>query len=698
VNIKNSIVLRVRVAFLAILVVGGALVYRIVNLQSEEGDQWRELAKKVTVQYRAVPATRGNIYAHDGSLLATSLPYYRVAFDPKVAHDTLFQNNVGSLSRKLAGYFGSSAAEYERKIRRARDSERRYMRLSRKKINHLEKEELSQWPIFREGRYRGGIIFEPVQQRYKPFGFLGARTIGFINDQGEGAGLEYSFNKYLSGQNGQGLFQKMQGNHWKPVYNGSEVKPVNGLNIETTIDINLQDVTQASLLNALYQHDAEYGCAVIMEVQTGEIKAISNLTKRSDGKYAEIYNYAVGGLTEPGSTFKLPSVIALLEEANLQLEDTIATGDGLYQFHDRMMRDYKWGGFGTITLREAFAKSSNIAISRWVDRYFGGQPDRYLEYLQGMGLTEPLGFQLAGEGHPYIPTREDKSWSGVTLPWMSIGYGLKLTPLQTLSVYNAIANEGKLIQPILVKKVTQVGEAEQSFTSAVLREQICSPTTLHKVQTLLESVVQEGTAKNIRNEYYRVAGKTGTAKILVNGEYTSNYYTSFAGYFPADRPKYSCVIVINHPKGYQQYGSDVAAPVFKDIADKIYATDLSLHKPLPTEYARQAGVFPVIQAGYSDDLQQICSALHINQLSDTEDNLAEWVRAKPISQQIHWKEQTIKENRMPNVEGMTLRDALYLLERQGIKVEYQGSGRVTKQSLDPEASLKKGNTVWLELG
>ncbi|MEO0333667.1 MAG: penicillin-binding transpeptidase domain-containing protein, partial [Bacteroidota bacterium] len=427
---------------------------------------------------------------------------------------TLFRKNIRALSVKLANYFGSSAASYERKITQARRNGRRYLRLGRKKINHLEKEKLAQWPIFREGRYRGGIIFEPVQQRYKPFGFLGARTVGFVNAQGEGAGLEYSFNKFLSGQNGQGLFQKMQGNHWKPVYDGSEIKPVNGLNIETTIDINLQDVTQASLLNALYEHDAEYGCAVVMEVQTGEIKAISNLTTRKDGKYAEIYNYAVGGLTEPGSTFKLPSVIALIEEANLQLEDTIATGDGLHRFYDRTMRDYKRGGFGTVNLEEAFAKSSNIAISRWVDRYFGMKSNRYIEYLQKMGLTEPLGFQLAGEGHPYIPNQNDKNWSGVTLPWMSIGYGLKLTPLQTLSVYNAVANDGKLIQPILVKKVTEIGEEEQSFQSAVLREQICSPATLSKVRALLESVVEEGTANNIRNEYYRVAGKTGTAKIL----------------------------------------------------------------------------------------------------------------------------------------------------------------------------------------
>ncbi|MEM6840788.1 MAG: penicillin-binding protein [Bacteroidota bacterium] len=695
-NFKNLILLRVRVGFLAILVVAGLLIYRIVMLQSEEGERWRELSKQVTVQYRAIPATRGNIYADDGSLLATSLPYYRVAFDPKVANDTLFHKNIQALSRKLATYFGSTAESYERKITQARANGRRYIRLGRKNIDHLEKEKLAQWPIFREGRYKGGIIFEPVQRRYKPFGFLGARTIGFVNAQGEGAGLEYSFNRFLKGQDGQGLFQKMQGNNWKAVHDGSEVKPADGLSIETTIDVNLQDVTQASLLNALYEHDAEYGCAVVMEVRTGEIKAIANLTKRKDGRYAEIYNYAVGGLTEPGSTFKLPSVIALLEETDLQLHDTIATGNGTYRFHDRVMRDYKWGGFGTITLQEAFAKSSNIAISRWVDRYFGIKPNQYVEYLQGMGLNEPLGFQLAGEGHPYVPTPADENWSGVTLPWMSIGYGLKLTPLQTLSVYNAVANDGKLIQPILVKKVTEVGEEEQSFSSAVLREQICSPTTLHKVRKLLESVVEEGTAGNIKNEYYQVAGKTGTAKILVDGEYTSNYYTSFAGYFPADRPKYSCIIVINHPKGYQQYGSDVAAPVFKEIADKIYATDLSLHQPLSPQFVREAGVFPVIQAGYGEDLQQICSDLQIEQYVDEDMN--EWLRAQPVGTKVQWKAEAVKENQMPNVLGMTLRDALYLLERQGLNVEYKGNGRVTKQSLAPNASLKKGNTVWLELG
>ncbi|MEQ9442333.1 MAG: penicillin-binding protein [Cyclobacteriaceae bacterium] len=694
-NIKNTILLRVRIAFLAILVLSGFLVHRIIDLQSSAGDRWRDLAEQATVQYRAVPAARGNVYADDGSLLATSLPYYRVAFDPSVAGDTLFRANIRALSEQLAGYFGGDAQYYQRRMTKAREDGKQYVMLSQKKINHLEKDELAAWPIFREGRYKGGVIFEPVKLRYKPFGYLGARTVGFVNDNGKGAGLEYSFNQYLAGQDGQGLFQKMQGNHWKPVYDGSEIKPVQGLDIETTIDINLQDVTQASLLSALYEHDAEYGCAVVMEVQTGEIKAISNLTKRKDGKYAEIYNYAVGGLTEPGSTFKLASVIALLEDSGLQLTDTIATGKGTYRFHDRIMRDYKWGGFGTITLKEAFSKSSNIAVSRWVDKYFGLKPSRYIAYLQQMGLTEPLGFQLAGEGVPYIPTPEDKDWSGVTLPWMSIGYSLKLTPLQTLTFYNAIANDGKLMQPLLVKKVTEANQEERVFEAAVLRERICSPATLRKVRQLLESVVQEGTANNIRNDYYRVAGKTGTAKILVNGEYTNNYYTSFAGYFPADRPKYSCVIVINNPKGYQQNGSDVAAPVFKDIADKIYATDLSLHQPLPTQFAREEGVFPVIQAGYRDDLQQICTALHIEQL--TTDETTEWVRAQPVNQRIRWKQEAVEENQMPNLQGMTLRDALYLLERQGLRVEYKGAGRVTKQSLSPGESLKKGNTIWLEL-
>ena len=694
-SIRRSILLRVRIAFLLATLFALLLVFYLFRIQVVEGEQWLAKAKEVNVQYRAVKAVRGNIYADDGSLLATSLPHYRVAFDPTIASPSLYDKNIDSLSALLSQHFGNLSPEaYQRKIQQARNKQRRYLMLNRKKIDHLEKKQMMQWPLFREGRYRGGVIFERVNTRYKPFTYLGARTIGFVNENGRGAGLEYSFNTYLTGKDGRGLFQKMAGNHWKPVYDGTEVRPEEGLDVETTLDVNLQDVTQSSLLSALYEHDAAYGCAVVMEVHTGKIKAISNLTKRKDGRYAEIYNYAVGGLTEPGSTFKLASMIALMEEADINLNDSIATEDGVHYFHDRAMRDYKRGGFGTITVQEAFAKSSSIAVSKLVNLHFGLKPDKYLNYIRKMGIDQPLGFQLAGEGNPYIPTPTDQAWSGVTLPWMSIGYSLKLTPLQTLAYYNAVANDGTMIQPILVKSIKKADQTKETYQPLVREEPICSPATLEKVRKLLESVVEEGTASHISNSYYGIAGKTGTAQKIIDGQYTKNYYTSFVGYFPADAPKYSCIVVIDHPKGFQQYGSDVSAPVFKEIADKIYATDLDLHAPLPQQFARQERIFPVIQAGLRSDLQLICNQWQIKQYTADE---SEWTRAQRDGDRVKWTANAYNKKEIPDVQGMTLRDALYLLENEHLQVEYTGTGRVIKQSQPPGEKVVKGSKIKLTL-
>ncbi len=696
-NIRKSILLRVRVAFLVIFAFALAVAYKITQIQFIEGDKWTQMAKQIGLQYKTVEAVRGNIYSDNGSLLATSLPFYRLAFDPKVADDPLFHQHIDSLSLLLSLHFGDRTPnEYKRRIQNARLSGKRYLILNRKKIGHLEKKQMSHWPLFREGRYEGGVIFEKVDERYKPFAFLGARTVGFINENNRGAGLEYSFNQYLAGKDGKGLYQKMAGSNWKPVYNGTEIKPEEGLDIETTLDVNLQDVTQSSLLSALYEHEADYGCAVVMEVKTGEIKAISNLTKRKDGQYAEIYNYAVGGLTEPGSTFKLASMIALFEDTPLNIQDSINTGNGVHSFYDQVMRDYKFGGFGKISIKDAFAFSSNIAISSLVDHHFGLKPERYIEYLRSMGLADPLNFQLAGEGKPYIPNPGSPDWSGVTLPWMSIGYSLKLTPLHTLAFFNAVANEGKMIQPILVKKIKKADKIIEAFQPSVVNEKICSDETLRKVRILLESVVEEGTAKNIKNDYYKIAGKTGTAKKLVDGLYTKTYYTSFVGYFPADRPQYSCVVVIDNPKGYQQYGSDVAAPVFKNIADKIYATNLDIHDPLPAPLEKDPKEFPIIQAGNYQDLREICQALQIDNPVAEE---LEWVSTERHQNGIRWKDNGVASSQqIPDVRGMTMRDALFLLENRGLEVDYKGTGRVQQQSLDPGSKVVKGSKIKLTLG
>jgi cell division protein FtsI (penicillin-binding protein 3) len=456
-------------------------------------------------------------------------------------------------------------------------------------------------------------------------------------------------------------------------------------------------VAQSALTRALRDHDADYGCAIVMEVNSGYVKAITNLSKTGDGQYAEIYNYAVGnqGLTDPGSTFKLASMITLLEETNIDLTDTVDTGDGEYKYYDRIMPDHKPGGFGKITVREAFTKSSNIGISKLVYAHFGQNPEKFINHIKGMGLGKPVGFQMQGEGIPYIKDTSDRTWSNVSLPWMSIGYELTMTPMHTLVFYNSIANNGVMVQPLIVKAVLDRGSVIREFEPAILNNKICSKKTLKKVKGLLLDVVSEGTASNIRDSHYPIAGKTGTAQKLINGHYIKQYYTSFVGYFPADHPKYSCIIVIDNPKGYRQYGSDVAAPVFKEIADKIYARDLNLNQPMAQDIKVDESTFPVIRAGNRDDLKMICNELGISNHEQTED---EWVRTATISNSVNWFGNIYRPGLVPNVVGMTLKDAIYLLENEGIEVSYTGKGRVTNQSLRPGVRSQKGTRINLELG
>lgn len=696
-NIKKSILLRVRIAFLLVVLFAGAIMFRIFYLQWVDGDKWKKMAEDINLQYREVKATRGNIYSDNGSLLATSLPFYRVAIDPTIADDALFREGIDSLSYNLSRTFGRSASYYNRRIKEARQKGRQYVILSRDLIGYQQKKDMEKWPIFREGRLGGGVIFTKTDKRFRPFSNLAFRTIGFLNENDYGAGLEYSFNQHLAGQDGKALFQKIAGGSWKPLYDGTEVRPKDGFDIQTTIDINLQDVAESALLRHLVKHDADMGCVVVMEVATGEIKAISNLKKLESGKYGEVYNYAVGshGLRDPGSTFKLASYIALFEETALSLSDSIATGDGKYKFYNATVRDHKPGGYGTISIEDAFKKSSNIAIAKMIDSTFKSNPQRFLDYLQNMGMTKPLGFQMIGEGKPNIPPLN--KWSGITLPWMSYGYGLELTPLHTLALYNAVANDGKMIRPLLVKSIRKADKTIREYKTSTILDKICSDETLAKMHKLLEGVVEEGTASNINDADYKIAGKTGTAQTLKDGRYLRKYYTSFAGYFPADNPKYSAIVVMDNPKGYHQYGSDVAAPVFKEIADKIYALDLNMHDEYTLETSYEFGVFPVVQAGKKEDLTMMLNYLGISNHGAAEE--AEWIRASIDKNSIEWKENEPKSGAVPNVVGMTLRDALYLLENAGLEVNVDGkSGRVVKQSQYPGSRALKGSTIKLELG
>jgi cell division protein FtsI (penicillin-binding protein 3) len=699
VNIKKSIVLRVRIAFLLIFLFASAIIVKLLKVQVVEGERWRKLAAQNLLQYRIVKATRGNIYSDNGSLLATSLPFYKVVIDPTIADEEIYKQGIDSLAMFLSRYYNDrSAAEYKRRINDARLSNRHYLVLNKGMINYQGKKAMSQWPIFREGRLKGGVIFERVDKRFRPFSYLAMRTVGFINEDSKGAGLEFSFNNDLAGRDGEALFRKMAGGSWKPMHDDSEIRPQDGVDIQTTLDVNLQDVAESSLANHLARHDADYGCVVLMEVETGEIKAIANLGKFGPGKYSENYNYAVGnqGLTEPGSTFKLASMIALFEDSNLKPTDSIETGNGEYDFYDRVMRDSKPGGYGKITVQEAFEKSSNIAVSRLVNDHFGIDPQRFINYIHTLGLAKPIGFQMHGEARPYIKTPSNTSWSGITLPWMSIGYELKLSPLQILTFYNGIANNGVMIKPLIVRESKIADKSIEQYETQVVNDKMCSEQTLTYVRSMLEGVVENGTANNIKNAVYKIAGKTGTARKIKNGQYIKSYYTSFVGYFPADRPKYSCIVVIDNPQGFQQYGSDVAAPVFKEIADKVYANDVELHNPLNLAgNANSDDALPLIKAGNYDDLKMLCNELGISNHSSNGGE--EWVMARRLDNSVSWKSKRFIQSLVPDVSGFTLKDALYILENKGMRVRYVGSGRVVAQSLIAGSKIFKGSSILIRL-
>ena len=695
-NIKRSILLRVRVAFLFIVLFAIAVVVKTGHIQFAEGEKWAAMGERISFDYKRVKATRGNIYSDNGSLLATSLPFYKVAFDATQPKDEVFKKGLDSLAYHLSRFFGDkSRKDYKHILQDARATDKQYIVLSRKRINFQEKKMMMEWPIFREGRLRGGAIFEKIDVRYHPFANLSRRTIGFINENDKGAGLEYSFNEQLGGQDGYAYYQKIAGGHWKPIFDATNVKAINGLDLQTTLDINLQDVSETALHKAMMQHNADDGLVVVMDVKTGEVKAISNLSSNGRGGFAEKFNFATGQVFEPGSTSKLVTMIALLEDSPVELTDSIDTGNGTFNFYNKTVRDHEEDGLGMVTVQEAFEHSSNVAMAKLVDKHFGLRPQKFVDYLDKLKQSEPLGIQILGEHPPKIKRPGDKGWSGISLPWMAYGYGFETTPLHTLALYNAVANDGVMIKPVFVKSIKKADADEEVFATEVLNKSICSDKTLQKLKLLLEGVVEKGTAKNIRGTHYRIAGKTGTATILEKGRYTKKYITSFVGYFPAHDPKYSAIVLIKNPRGWYQYGSSVAAPVFKEIADNIYSRDINLHQPMDIKKFALQEVLPVIRAGNQQELTLLCNELGISNHSQTEE---EWVRSSRNGSGINWKKAHASKDLVPDVMGMTFRDAVFLLENSGLRVNYEGRGRVVKQSLTAGARVGKGSTIYIKLG
>ena len=703
-SVKQSIVTRVRLAFLGVAVFSGMIFWKATRIQFQEGAKWRALEQERHISYQPVPATRGNIYSDNESIMATSLPFYRVAWDPGVVEPEIFRAGVDSLAWHLSRFFGDrSVQEYRRRLTNAYNAKEpavRYIRLNSRQINFQEKKLMAQWPVFRTKRNRGGALFEKVDKRFRPFGGLAQRTIGFVNEDQHGAGLEYTFQPDLAGKAGEALFERVPGGV-KPVYDGTELKPVPGYDIKTTLDINLQDVAENALYKSLVDNNAQYGCVILMEVETGEIKAVANLGKATDGTYKEDYNYAFAdqGRTEPGSTFKLASMMALFEaHPEISLDDVVDTGNGRMAIGGAVKSDSH--AYGRITVQQVFEKSSNIGVARLIHENFAKNPAEYANYLKKFGLDKPLGFQMTGEARPYVKDPTDRTWSRTSLTTMSIGYELKLAPLQTLAFYNAIANGGVKIQPIIVKQIKQADQVLQTNEAKILNAKICSASTLVKLKSMMEGVVLAGTARSIKPKDYSIAGKTGTAWKFKNGKYTKTYSTSFCGYFPADKPKYSCIVVVDSPRNGRIYGADVAAPVFREVADKCMARDLLSQRPLLSKARLNKSRVPLVRAVMQDELALVCQKLGLAG-STRATGGEEWVKAASDTA-FHARTVVLVVNpvlsgRIPNVRGLTRRDALFLLENKGLHVRALGTGRVHSQSLPAGQSLHRGDLLTLTL-
>ncbi len=694
---------RLYIVFLLVGVFAIAILVRLFMVQYVEPKEWKEMAQNFVTEYRDIEATRGNIYAADGSLLATTLPHYEIRMDLTVdaLTDEIFNDNIDGLSEGLADLFkskGRNKTYYKNRLKEARRKGNKYC-LVEKAVEYGEVQKAKELPIFNKGRFKGGVIFEKENKRIYPFGVLASRTIGYYRDSVNKVGLEGSFAKLLGGTNGKRLERRIVGGQWMPVGDGNDVEPVDGFDVYTTIDINIQDVAESALLKQLEKNDAQYGTVILMEVKTGYVKAIANLERGKNGKYGESYNHAVGTASEPGSTFKLASVLALLEEGVVKVTDSIDTENGKTKFYDRVMRDSNNKGYGVINVGEAVEHSSNVAISKFVNEGFKNNPQQFIDRLYSMGLGHSLGVSIKGESVPYIKNTSDNSWSGVSLPWMSIGYEVTLTPLQILAFYNAIANDGKLLRPQFVSRIEKDGELVKELLPVVLNESIASKHSIDAVKSMLEDVVVKGTAKNLKNTSFSIAGKTGTAQIATNGRYTNDgqksYQASFVGYFPADNPQYSCMVLVSAPGKDVYYGNQVAGPIFKETAEKVYAKNFSIQKDFDRQIVETSTKLPISKNGNRDELTQVFEALKVPVKTST--GSSDWVTTTTGKDAVGLSNINFKEGKMPNVVGMGLSDAIYLLESAGLRVDVNGRGTVKKQSLIPGEIVIKGTLIKIQL-
>lgn len=702
-DIRKIILTRISLIYFFLLVFSLAVMVKLISVQKIKNDRWEEIEEKLKSNTVVIEPERGNICAEDGSLLATSVPGYHVRIDLKSQGvQKVFAKERDSLAYYMSRFFKNApASEYRRRLNAGfKQGERDFM-LTPRRIDYNELNKMKKFPILRRGRYGGGMIIEEDNRRINPLGVLALRTLGGLNKGAAGGaegavgytGLEGSFETFLKGKDGVGYRQNLSGRWMERV----EIQPEDGMDIITTLNVKMQDITESALLKQLMKSNADWATAILMEVETGQIKAIANLGK-GQGGYYEKDNYALGprGCYEPGSTFKLVSLMVAIEDGVVDTSDVIDTGNGSWFKSGRKISDTH--GYGKITVKQVLEKSSNIGIAKIITAHYEKDPKKYVDGVYRFGINKPLDLQIKGEGEPFFKYPGDSDWWGTTLAGMSYGYESKMTPLQILNFYNAVANDGKMVKPFIVKEVRDNGALIERYGTEVIKSRIASRKTIRIAQDMLKGVCLYGTGKDIKSDYVTFAGKTGTARVATSnkGYSAGMYLASFAGYFPADDPIYSLIVTFNNPRG-GYYGASVAGPVFKEIAERVYSYKvLAGEEELEEIEQEDKIVLADIKKGSAENIEEVVDELDVKHVKGSPDT--DWANVEVKDDKIYLTDNEIVEGTVPNVKGMGATSAVYLLESAGLRVIISGIGRVKKQSLNPGSKFKPGQTVFLTLG
>ena len=704
---NSPMIRRISLVYWLIVLLGIGIILQIIRLQFNR--ELKDDGQKISYKEEILPAVRGNILAKDGRLLVVSMPFYEIRMNCVMAPDSVFNAQIGPLATELAKFFGDKSAEkYRTEIINERKKGNQYKRINTRLVNYLELQQLKKFPLFQR---RGVLDPQEKSRREYPYNRLAYRTVGFINEEGKGVGVEESFDQYLRGIPGKRMVQRIPGSDWMPISSEVDFAPRDGIDVITTLDVDIQDAAESALRELLTKDPLFEGAtAIVMETATGEIRAIANMRRNTDNTYDEQFNYAIGQPTEPGSTFKLATLICLLEDNHVTLETPINTENGRWRYHGNDFID-SHSGLGTISMQEVLEQSSNVGFAKTAVNFYGGslnQERRFIDRLYAMNLNKPLGLQITGERAPtmHYPEKGSAAWSGLTLPMMAMGYGLELTPMQTLTFYNAVANNGKMVKPKFVTSLqNKQGSVEKEFPTEVINSSICSPAVIKQVQKALQAVVEKGTARGIKDSRYTIAGKTGTARLLFTNSQGKKVYSedgyrkhqaSFVGYFPAESPKYTSIVVLYSDKTRGNfYGATWAAPVFKKIADKLYVANrdwiCNAEKINP-----EPEKIPLVKGGPKKEIDIVLNELNIPVKRVSGD--VKWVDVRKNEELAEQVSREVQTDVLPSVVNMGLKDALFLLENMKLKVSFSGRGRVLKQTPEAGTPIKQGQQVSLEMG